>query len=206
MEAATLPPPEDAVGPSQERIYRVGAFDKLAINVFGVPELSQTVQVDAAGRISVPLAGAIDASGKTPQDIAGEIAGRLRGRYVRDPQVSVNAEETVSQVVTVDGQVTQPGPYPVLGRMTLMRAIAAARGTSEFARLQDVVIFRRVGGQEMAALYNLAAIRRGSYPDPEIFAHDVVVVGDSPARRLFRDILQAAPLAVTPLIALVQRQ
>jgi polysaccharide export outer membrane protein len=117
----------------------------------------------------------------------------------------VNVEETVSQVVTVDGQVEQPGLYPVVGRMTLMRAIATAKGTSEFARLQDVVVFRRVGSQEMAALYNLGAIRQGSYPDPEIFAHDIIVVGDSPTRRRFRDILQASPLFLTPLVALIQR-
>lgn len=205
VDATALPPPAGAIGPAQERTYRIGPFDKLAINVFGVPELSQTIQVDAAGRIALPLVGDIEAAGKTPQDVSNEITERLRGRYVRNPQVSVNVEETVSQVVTVDGQVREPGLYPVLGRMTLMRTIASAKGASEFARLQDVVIFRRVGDQEMAALYNLAAIRRGVYPDPEIFANDVVVVGDSPSRRLFRDILQAAPLAVAPIVALVQR-
>jgi polysaccharide export outer membrane protein len=89
--------------------------------------------------------------------------------------------------------------------MTLMRAIATARGVTEFARMDDVVIFRTVGSRDMAALYNLGAIRRGSYPDPEIFAGDIVVVGDSPARRLFRDVLQASPLFLTPIIAVLQR-
>ncbi|MBC7042118.1 polysaccharide export protein, partial [Salmonella enterica subsp. enterica serovar Enteritidis] len=79
--------------------------------------------------------------------------------------------------------------YPVNGRMTLMRAVATAKGTTEFAKLDDVVIFRTVNGQKMAALYNLKAIRQGAYDDPEVFANDVVVVGDSPARRLFKDIL-----------------
>ncbi|WP_196782026.1 hypothetical protein, partial [Salmonella enterica] len=73
--------------------------------------------------------------------------------------------------------------------MTLMRAVATAKGTTEFAKLDDVVIFRTVNGQKMAALYNLKAIRQGAYDDPEVFANDVVVVGDSPARRLFKDIL-----------------
>jgi polysaccharide biosynthesis/export protein len=132
------------------------------------------------------------------------LARRLAGNYVRDPQVTVNLEETVSQVVTVDGQVTRPGLYPVIGRMTLMRAVANAGGTAEFARLDDVVVFRTVAGQRYAALYNLRAIRRGVYADPEIFANDIVVVGDSQARRIFRDILQAAPLITTPIIALVQ--
>ena len=92
------------------------------------------------------------------------------------------------------------GLYPVIGKMTLMRAVATAEGTSEFAKLDDIVIFRTVNGQKMAALYNLKAIRRGYYDDPEIFANDVVVVGDSTARRLFKDALQIVPLLTTPLI------
>ena len=131
-----------------------------------------------------------------------ELEKRLQGRYVRDPQVTVNLEETVSQVITVDGQVTKPGLYPVIGRMTLMRAVATAGGAAEFAKLDDVVIFRNVDGQQLAGLYNLKAIRRGNYSDPEVFANDVIVVGDSQARRLFRDLIQASPLITTPLIVL----
>jgi polysaccharide biosynthesis/export protein len=81
-----------------------------------------------------------------------------------------------------------------------MRAVAVAKGTAEFAKLDDVVIFRTVNGQKMAALYNLKAIRRGVYNDPEVFANDVVVVGDSQARRLFKDALQIAPTLLTPLV------
>ncbi len=205
VEGNVLPPPDGAESGTTVRPYRIGPFDKLAVRVFGVPELSQTVQVDGGGRISLPLAGSIDASGKSPDELAREIAARLGERYVRNPQVTVNLEETVSQVVTVDGQVREPGLYPVIGRMTLMRAIATAKGATEFARLQDVVVFRTVGQRDMIALYNLQAIRRGLYPDPEIFANDVVVVGDSPGRRLFQQFLQAAPLLVTPLVALLQR-
>jgi polysaccharide export outer membrane protein len=105
----------------------------------------------------------------------------------------------------VDGQVTQPGLYPITANMTLIRAIASARGANEFARLDDVVIFRTVGDRQLAALDNLAAIRRGTYSDPAVYAGDVLVVGNSPARRLFRDILQASPLFVTPIVALLRR-
>jgi polysaccharide export outer membrane protein len=116
----------------------------------------------------------------------------------------VNLVETVSQVVTVEGQVAQPGLYPVVGRMTLLRAIATARGMTQAANQRDVVVFRTVSGQNMAALYNVDAIRRGSYADPDIYANDVVVVGESRARRLFETLLQAAPLLTTPLILLLQ--
>ncbi|HYD12461.1 MAG TPA: polysaccharide biosynthesis/export family protein [Allosphingosinicella sp.] len=204
MPATELPPPEGVDPRTGVRVYRVGPSDRLAISVYGVPDLSQTLLVDSSGRIAVPLAGAVEVAGKTPDEISREITQRL-STYVRNPQVSVNLEQSVSQVVTVDGQVTEPGVYPVVGRMTLMRAIAVAKGATEFARLQDVVVFRTVGDRQMAALYNLAAIRRGTYPDPEIYASDVIVVGDSPARRLFRDILQASPLFVAPIVALLQR-
>jgi polysaccharide export outer membrane protein len=184
--------------------YHVGPFDKLAVTVFGVPDLSGTFQVDAAGGLSLPLIGSVAAAGKTPTELAATITAKLRGAYVRNPQVSVNVDEAVSQVFTVDGQVTQPGSYPVVGNMSLMRAVAAAKGTSEFARLDDVVVFRTVQGRSMAALYNLGAIRRGLYADPKIYANDVVIVGDSKARRMFQQVMQIAPLLTTPVILTLQ--
>lgn len=200
-----LPPPERGDLLIQDRPYLIGPFDKLVIDVFGIEELSdKEVQTDASGRISFPLAGIIEAAGRTPAEVEAILEERMRGRYVRDPQVTVNLKETVSQVITVDGQVREPGLYPVIGRMTLMRAVATAKGLDEFARLNDVVVFRTVNGQKMAALYNLKAIRSGAYADPEVFANDVVVVGDSQARRIFKDILQSAPLIVTPIVALIQ--
>jgi polysaccharide biosynthesis/export protein len=205
VESDNLPEPTRLDLFEQNRPYLIGPFDKLTIDVFGIEELSkQEVQADAGGRISFPLAGIMQAAGKTPGELEEEIEARLRGQYVRDPQVTVNLKETVSQVVTVDGQVREPGLYPVIGKMTLMRAVAVAKGTAEFAKLDDVVIFRTVNGQKMAALYNLKAIRRGYYDDPEIFANDVVVVGDSTARRLFKDALQLVPLVTTPLVVALQ--
>lgn len=206
VEATSLPLPNRTDLYSQERPYLVGPFDKLKIDVFGIKELSEReIQVDASGRASFPLVGSFQAAGKTPNEIAQELERSLSGSYIRNPQVTVNLEDTVSQVVTVDGQVTKPGLYPVIGRMTLMRAVATAGGTSEFARLDDVVLFRTVNGTQYAALYNLKAIRRGVYADPEVFANDIVVVGDSQARRIFKDVLQASPLITTPIIALLQR-
>ncbi len=205
-QAGNLPEPTRADLFEENRPYLIGPFDKLTIDVFGIEELSQKeVQTDAGGRISFPLAGILDAAGKTPGELEQMIAERLRGRFVRDPQVTVNLKETVSQVITVDGQVKKPGLYPVIGKMTLMRAVATAEGVAEFAKLDDIVVFRTVNGNKMAGLYNLKAIRKGIYEDPELFANDVVVVGDSSARRLFRDALQILPAVTTPLILLLRR-
>jgi polysaccharide export outer membrane protein len=204
-QSGVLPPPTGADLLSETRPYLIGPFDRLTIDVFGIPELSQKeIQTDSGGRISFPLTGVVEVAGKTPGEVARILEERLRGRYVRDPQVTVNLKETVSQVITIDGQVSQPGLYPVVGKMTLMRAVATARGLNEFAKQTEVVVFRTVGGQRMAALYDLKAIRRGYYDDPEVFANDVVIVGESSSRRLFKDVLQVAPLLTTPLILLLQ--
>ena len=199
-----LPPPSRVDLTQTNRPYLIGPFDKLLIDVFGIEELKREVQADASGRISMPLAGTMDAAGKTPAELATLIADRLRGQYVRNPQVSVNLKETLSQVVTVDGQVTEPGLYPVVGRMTLMRAIATAKGATEFAQLHNVIILRTVEGQKMAGVYDLRSIRDGRYEDPEVFANDVVLVGESRNRRLFKDLLQVTPAVLTPLIYLLK--
>lgn len=204
VEQDTLPPPTDGDIVASGRPYLIGPYDKLAIDVFNVPEFTRTVQADASGRISVPLIGPIDAAGITPGQLADKIAEGLRGRYVRDPQVTVNLTETVNHAFAIDGEVREPGNYPVVGQMSLMRAIAAAKGTSEFAKLDDVVVFRTVGNQRMAALYNLQAIRRGAYADPEIYPKDVIVVGTSQARKIFKDAMQFLPALATPIVAFVR--
>ena len=199
-----LPEPTRTDLSISQRPYLIGPFDKLSISVFGIPELSGEVQADASGRVSVPMIGTINAAGKTPTELADSIAEGLRGRFVRSPQVTVNLKDTVSQVITVDGEVREPGLYPVIGKMSLMRAVATAKGATEYAKLDDVVVFRTVNSQRMAALYSLKAIRRGVYDDPEIFANDVVVVGNSPSRRLFKDILAGSSLITAPIIALLR--
>lgn len=196
-----LPAPDRNDLTAPDRPSLIGPLDTLQIDVFNVPELSREMQVDASGRISMPLVGTVEARGKTAGELADAIEGTLRGRYVRKPEVTVNIKSSVSQVVTIDGQVIEPGLYPVTNQMTLLRAIASAKGLSEFARQEDVVILRTVDGRKMAGLYNIEAIRRGAYDDPAIYANDVVVVGDSPQRRRFRDLVSLAPLLAAPLIA-----
>ena len=71
--------------------------------------------------------------------------------------------------------------------------------------MEDVVVFRTVDGKSMAALYNLGAIRRGYYADPKIYAHDVIIVGDSKSRRMIQQLIQITPLLTTPLILILER-
>jgi polysaccharide export outer membrane protein len=203
VSSEAMPAPTGTDQILQQRAYVIGPFDKVTVDVYGVPDLSRTVQVDAGGQISLPLAGTIEASGKTTGELAGLIEARLRGQYIRDPHVTVNTD-TVNQMITVDGAVNQPGSYPVQGRMTLMRAVANARGLTEFANTNYVVVFRRVNNQDLAALYDLRSIRQGIYADPEVYANDIVLIEESRARRIFKDLIQSSSLITTPLLAVLR--
>lgn len=199
LPAPTRP---DLVAPERESL--IGAADSIQIEVFGVDELTREVLVDAGGAISIPLVGEVQAAGLTSRELARLIGDRLRGRYVRNPDVTVNLKTANSEFVTVEGAVNQPGLYPVTNQTTLLRAVAAARGVTNDARLEDVVVLRTVGNQRMAGLYSLRSIRAGYYADPQIYANDQIVVGNSPSRELFRNALAISPLLITPLIAILQ--
>ncbi len=195
VSADNLPAPTLADLAANERPYRVGPFDVLIIDVFGSEELSKKeIQVDASGRITFPLIGTIEAAGKTPGEVGEMMADRFRGRFIRNPQVTVNLKEIVSQTVTISGEVKKAGVYPIVGRMTLIKAIASAEGWTEFSKKGEVVVLRTVNGRDYAALYDVRAIEKGQYADPEIYADDVVIVGTAESRRIFRDVLTASPL------------
>ncbi|MEJ2411065.1 MAG: polysaccharide export protein [Novosphingobium sp.] len=201
VDGGVLPPPtaEDFVGQGE---YRIGPSDKLAVNVYGVDDLSQVVTVDSTGDIALPLIGSMKVAGQTPEELSAVLRDKLKV-FVKQPRVSVNPDE-INQTFTVDGQVTHPGMYPLVSKMTLIRAVARAEGANEYAREDYIVVFRKVGGRDMAALYDLRAIRQGIYPDPNIYANDVIYVGESHARRLFQSLIQGSPLLITPLVALLQ--
>lgn len=201
MQSGALPAPavSDFVGETLP--YRIGAYDVLDIGAFGIDGLERReVRVDGAGRVSFPIVGTIDALGLTPAELESRLADRLRANFVRDPRVSVNLREQVSQTFTVAGQVQEPGSFPILGKMTLIRAVARAKGLGDFARTNEVLVFRQVNNQRLVGIYDIRGIERGNYDDPAIYPNDLIVVGDSPQRRLLRDIIGVAPTLLAPLI------
>ncbi len=200
---AEMPAPTRQDMTVEGRPYVLGPADEISIEVFGVPDLTRKVVVDTSGQISLPLAGTFQVSGMTAPELAAVVRDRLL-RQVRDPKVSVNVVTTASQAVAVDGEVESPGLYQIQGRMSLMRVIARAGGMTEFSRQNYVVLFRRANGQDYATLYDVRAIRAGAYADPEVFANDIVVVGESRARRVFKDVLAASGLITAPIVALVR--
>ena len=173
--------------------YVIGPLDRLGITVFGERDLSTDQgQVDAVGNISLPLAGRLVAAGKTANTLATDIRQRLT-KYLVNPQVSILVLSSVSQRVIVEGDVIEPGVYPLPGPTTLLEAIALARGPSNVSNEHRVAIFRTINGQRMGAMFDVAQIQTGEMPDPQLHTGDTIIVGHSPRRAAFHDFLTLAP-------------
>lgn len=117
-----------APGISLKDEYHIGPEDLLDVNVFEVSELNRIVRVAGDGYISLPLIGKIMAAGFSSTQFQEKIAGALRDRYVKDPQVSVFVREFHSQPVMVMGAVAKPGIYQLEGPKTLLEILAMAGG------------------------------------------------------------------------------
>ena len=175
--------------------YRIGALDTLDVSVYQEPDLSaKALQVDASGQIALPLVGTVQATGKTAAELSRELQQILGAKYLRDPQVTVTIAASVSQKVSVQGEVTEPGVYPLSGPTTLLGVISMAKGETEVATLNKVVVFRTQNGQRMGAMFDVSAIRRGQAADPVIQGNDMVVVESSGAKKFWKGVLSAAPL------------
>lgn len=201
-----LPPPNGVDAADGSFAYRIAPLDKVSLIVADTPELTGEFRADSAGKIVLPYLGEVQAAGLTPAELSSQLNRDLRGgHFINDPRVAVNVEEADSLDYTIDGQVNAPGDYGASPDLTLMHAVAKAKGLNEYARLNDVVVFRTVDGKPFAALYDLNSIRLGLYPDPRIYPHDIVVVGDSVARRKLAQFVSALPLLTTPVVLALQR-
>jgi len=142
----------------------------------------------------VPMAGDLVAGGRTTGELAQDIADRLASRYIRNPVVAVSIVQHAQSSVTVEGDVQKAGRFEASPNLTLLGALALAQSTTRTARLDQVMVFRNLNGQRLAARFNLKDIRSGRAADPQIIAGDVVVVGRSAGRAAWSDLLQSAPL------------
>jgi len=174
--------------------YKIAPLDKLTIKVFKADELSGDYDVDLAGHISLPLVGEVNAVNLTTAELDDRLTQLLGQKYYEHPDVSVSIKDSTAHVVTVDGAVKESGRFPVAGQLSLIQAIALAKGTSDDANARRVAVFRTIGGQRQAAAFDLTSIRRGEAPDPTIYAGDIVVVDGSSIKAAEKQIFQAWPL------------
>lgn len=189
-----LAAPDEVKFQTLESNYKIAPMDRLAIKVFKMEDLSGDYDVDLAGNISLPLIGEIKAVNLTTAELDDQLSQKLGAKYLEHPDVSVAIKASTAHVVTVDGAVREGGSYPVAGPISLIQAVAMAKGTTEDANARRVAVFRTIGGQRQAAAFDLTAIRRGQSQDPQIFPGDIVVVDGSSVKATQKQILQSIPL------------
>lgn len=176
----------------------IGPNDELAVSVFREPDLSvQKAIVDSDGNVQIPLLGSVPATGLTANEFARDLERRFGAKYLVDPSVTVAITQSALRQVTVTGAVQQPGVYEMPSRISLVDAVALARGPSNVAKYKQVVVFRRAGGTRVGGVFDLGRINAGIDPDIEILPGDQVIVGTDALKQVYRDILQTAPLFTT---------
>lgn len=153
----------------------MGTGDQININVFGQPDLTTQVTLDAVGMITLPLIGPIKALGLLPRQLEQLVAKRLvEGGYLKEADVVINVQQTRSRFFSVLGEVARPGRYPLENKLSLLDALAEAGGATDKA--EPVVTLIRgtdFGGSSEEAQPSPAATQRFTIdprtgPDPAL--------------------------------------
>jgi polysaccharide export outer membrane protein len=146
----------------------IGNDDVLAINVWKEPDISRSIPVRSDGKISLPLAGEVQAAGQTPLKLEQEIAARLKS-YIGEPEVTVIVQQINSQKFNILGQVTRPGSYPIANAATVLDAIAVAGGFRDFAKQKSIYILRQnADGSQARLRFNYKEVVKGDNPAQNI--------------------------------------
>jgi polysaccharide biosynthesis/export protein len=128
-------------GASTAKDYRLVAGDKLRIEVYRDPQLSQNLQVRPDGKITLPLIGDVMAAGETPSSLRDTLTTSLR-EYINNPVVTVIVVEAQPQTISVMGEVNNPGVQPLKYPMSVIDALAIAGGFKDFANTKNILIKR----------------------------------------------------------------
>jgi polysaccharide export outer membrane protein len=148
--AAFPPPPVPAAvlpggpAPGGDEPYTLDTGDRLRVVVFGQEGLTNTYIVDATGKISMPLIGAVSVRGCTTAQLGRAIADRLRNGFVREPHVAIEVE--AYRPFFILGEVIAPGLYPYVPNMTVETAVAIAGGFTPRAYRWDAEVSRSASG------------------------------------------------------------
>jgi polysaccharide export outer membrane protein len=188
-------PPDSSTTTAIDSNYTIAPMDVLTIRVFGMPDLTGDYQVDLLGNISMPLIGDVAATNLTPAQLDKVLTSKYSAKYLQNPDVSVGVKSATGHIVTVDGAVRRGGSFPVLGRMTLMNAVALAGGANEeTANMHRVAIFRTIDGKRQAAAFDLLSIQHGEMPDPPVYSGDIIIVDGSRIKDFQKKFFQSFPL------------
>ena len=150
----------------------------LGINVWKEQELTVTIPVRSDGKISVPLIGEVQASGRTPVQLKDDISARLRA-FISVPDVTVTVLQMNSQTFNILGRVSRPGSYSLSATTTVLDAIAAAGGFLDFAKQKSIYILRRNAKGDMTRIaFNYKDVIQGKHPEEnvQLRPNDTIVV------------------------------
>lgn len=170
-------------GPGED--YVIGPLDELTVFVWRNPELGSSVQVRPDGRITTPLITDMPAVGKTPAMLAEDIRLQL-SQYIQEPLVSVIVNKfagTFSQQVRVVGATDKPASIPYRANMTLLDAMIAVGGLSEFAagNRARLIRFDKESGQQREYALRLGdLLKKGnSNANVMLMPGDVIIIPES---------------------------
>mgnify|MGYP000938725170 CR=1 FL=1 len=192
VEGETFGPPDvQAEAPVD---YTLGPGDVIEVRVLQDERLTQTVRVDGNGQVPLSLVGNVRVGSLTTTETQAKLESLYGERFIRNPQVTVFIKEYNSQRVTVMGEVVQPGVFPLTGQAGLMETLALARGLTATADSGDVVIMRMQNGRRMGMRFDLNDIASGALADPDIYAGDTVIVGESATQAFLEDMRSVVPI------------
>jgi len=148
--------------------FVIGNDDLLAINVWKEPDISRSIPVRSDGKISLPLAGEVQAAGRTPLKLEQDIAARLKS-YIAEPEVTVIVQQVNSQKFNILGMVNKPGSYPIVNSSTVLDAIAIAGGFRDFAKQKAIYVLRQdLGGTQTRISFNYKEVVKGKNPEQNV--------------------------------------
>jgi polysaccharide export outer membrane protein len=158
-----------------ETDYRLGPGDKLRVEVYREPQLSQSLQIRPDGKITLPLIGDVAAANSTPIELRDRIASSLRD-YVTNPVVTVIVQEATANKIYIIGEVANPGEMVLSGPMTALQALAQAGGLKEFAKSGDIRILRKSGNSTRTINFDYKGALKGKADPMPLQPGDTLIV------------------------------
>lgn len=140
--------------------FTLGPGDVLQISVWKDEALTREVLVRPDGKFSFPLAGEIEAAGRTIEEVHQDLEARLK-KYVPDSPVTVILSQLKSTRIFVVGKVQNPGMFIVQGETSVIQALALAGGLGRFADKDDIYVLRRTREGQQALFFNYSEVSSG---------------------------------------------
>jgi polysaccharide biosynthesis/export protein len=126
-------------------IHTLALADRLRVAVYQEEDLTTLTRIDARGRINLPLIGELAIGGMTVTEAQATVENAYKeGRFLRNPQVTINVEEYAAREVSIQGQIRSPGRFtlPIESTFTVVELVTKAGGITDIGKGTAVTITR----------------------------------------------------------------